>query len=59
MSRHIAFHELVTPDGTIEMGVADMEGDKVVGWHRLEGEEPMTEWHGGRGTIVSQQLRVK
>lgn len=59
MIRHIAYHELETPDGIIEMGVVDMEDDKVVGWHRMEGEEPMTEWRGGRFKLKVRDVGIE
>lgn len=48
--RHIAARKLITPEGILEMGVADLSDGIVRGWHSLSGEEPFTEWI--KGTII-------
>lgn len=45
-----AYHSILQPNGEVTQGpvvvTTDREG-KLIEWHLLDGEEPMTEWIGG------------
>lgn len=51
--RKVAAHRVVTDNGIYRMAVVELEGEKVVGFRQLSGEEPFTEWLGGE--IVLKQ----
>ena len=45
-----AYHSICLADGTLQQGPVVVETDdegRFIGWHKLEGEEPFTEWIGG------------
>lgn len=45
-----AYHNICLLDGTLQQGPVVVETDKderFLGWHKLHGEEPFTEWIGG------------
>ena len=45
-----AYHDIILPDGTLQHGPVVVEVDEAnrfLGWHKLEHEEPSTEWIGG------------
>lgn len=45
-----AYHDILLPDGTFERGPVVVETDergRFLSWHKLEEEEPQTEWIGG------------
>lgn len=45
-----AYHAIRHADGTLTKGpvvVVSDENGRMTEWHRLEAEEPMTEWVGG------------
>ena len=45
-----AYHDILLPDGTLQKGPIVVETDKfgrIINWHKLEKEEPFTEWIGG------------
>lgn len=45
-----AYHDILLTDGTRQQGPIVVETDAeghFLSWHRLEGEEPFTEWIGG------------
>ena len=45
-----AYHDILLPDGTLQRGPVVVEtstDNQLICWHRLEQEEPFTEWIGG------------
>lgn len=49
-----AYHDILLPNGTLEKGPVVVETDQdgqFLSWHRLQAEEPFTEWIGGTYTI--------
>ncbi len=45
-----AYHDICLPDGTLQQGPVVVETDsegRLLDWHKLQGEEPFTEWVGG------------
>ncbi len=51
--KRLAYHILRLADGTsVSPAVVEVDDQgNVLGWHRLQGEEPFTEWVGGEKTI--------
>lgn len=47
--RRCAAHQVLNPDGEVtEMGVVEIRDGVVVDSYPLHGEQPMTEWLGGK-----------
>ena len=45
-----AYHDIILSDGTLQHGPVVVETDsegRFLDWHKLEQEEPFTEWIGG------------
>ena len=49
--RRLAFHEVITDNGTIAPGVVEMMEGHPVRVYPLDGEQEATEWWGGCVTI--------
>ncbi len=48
MRRKLGYHHLILPDGSQKnLVVVEVEGDQIIAWHPLRGEEPNVEWVGG------------
>ena len=49
-----AYHDILLRDGTVRQGPVIVETDSkehFLSWHKLEEEEPFTEWIGGRYVV--------
>lgn len=54
-----AYHRLILPDGQ-NVGPAVVlldEQGKLLSWHKLEEEEPFTEWMGGEYKIYNYNIK--
>lgn len=57
-----AYHDIILSDGTRHQGpvVAETDSDgRLTGWHKLQEEEPFTEWIGGTYDLSEMNLRGK
>lgn len=52
-----AYHNIILPNGTFLQGPVVIETDAdghFLNWHKLEGEEPFTEWIGGSHRLTEE-----
>lgn len=52
-----AYHDIILPNGTLQKGPVIVETNidgHLLDWHKLEGEEPFTEWIGGSYRLTEE-----